>query len=234
MINKKGFTLAEVLITIGILGVIAAVTLPALNTNLSKSQLEVQTRKFYTQFSKALDLYKVDNETDTITEILEKSSQSSSNSDKDKNSQTTPAQDFIKQYFKVAKRCSTKTECYAEYYPSLEGSAYADVSDWFNKDYTYQLEDGSVFTLTLSSSTRGTLTFDVNGKKGPNKIGYDLWQTHIHDDGTVDYMPTATKESKTPEEIKQLIETKFQACLKGTELRGCFAHFKQNDFKFDY
>ena len=68
MINKKGFTLAEVLITIGILGVIAAVTLPALNTNLSKSQLEVQTRKFYTQFSKALDLYKVDNETDSISD----------------------------------------------------------------------------------------------------------------------------------------------------------------------
>ena len=32
---KKGFTLAEVLITIGIIGVVAALTLPSLNTNVS-------------------------------------------------------------------------------------------------------------------------------------------------------------------------------------------------------
>ena len=37
MKNKRGFTLAEVLITIGILGVIAAVTLPALRANIDRN-----------------------------------------------------------------------------------------------------------------------------------------------------------------------------------------------------
>ena len=68
MTNKKGFTLAEVLITIGIIGVIAAVTLPALNTNLVNNQLEVQTRKFYTQFTKAFDLFKAENQINKISD----------------------------------------------------------------------------------------------------------------------------------------------------------------------
>ena len=35
---KKGFTLAEVLITLGIIGVVAALTLPSLITNYRKKQ----------------------------------------------------------------------------------------------------------------------------------------------------------------------------------------------------
>lgn len=35
---KKGFTLAEVLITLGIIGVVAALTLPSLITNYRKKE----------------------------------------------------------------------------------------------------------------------------------------------------------------------------------------------------
>ena len=35
----KGFTLAEVMIVLTILGIIAAITLPALNTNIQKQQM---------------------------------------------------------------------------------------------------------------------------------------------------------------------------------------------------
>ena len=45
--KKKGFTLAEVLMTLSIIGVVAAITLPTLNHNLSKQALEKQTLKFY-------------------------------------------------------------------------------------------------------------------------------------------------------------------------------------------
>ena len=37
--KKIGFTLAEVLITFGIIGVVAAITLPGLNNNISKSKV---------------------------------------------------------------------------------------------------------------------------------------------------------------------------------------------------
>ena len=44
--NKKGFTLAEVLITLGILGVVAAVTLPTMAADTKYKQLSVKLAKF--------------------------------------------------------------------------------------------------------------------------------------------------------------------------------------------
>jgi len=44
---KKGFTLAEVLITLGIIGVVAAMTIPTLMTKYAKQRTETQLVKFY-------------------------------------------------------------------------------------------------------------------------------------------------------------------------------------------
>ena len=40
VLKKTGFTLAEVLITLGIIGVVAAMTLPAVITNVQKKVVE--------------------------------------------------------------------------------------------------------------------------------------------------------------------------------------------------
>ena len=44
---KRGFTLAEVLITLGIIGVIAALTIPALITKYQKRQTAVALKQAY-------------------------------------------------------------------------------------------------------------------------------------------------------------------------------------------
>ena len=51
---KKGFTLAEVLITLGIIGVVAAVTIPALVTTYQKRATESQLKKAYSTLVNAL------------------------------------------------------------------------------------------------------------------------------------------------------------------------------------
>lgn len=48
------FTLAEVLITIGIIGIIAALTLPAVVSNYRKQVAESRLKKFYTTFNQAV------------------------------------------------------------------------------------------------------------------------------------------------------------------------------------
>jgi len=45
MKNKKGFTLAEVLITLAIIGVVAALTIPTLVTNTTSKQFQTQFKK---------------------------------------------------------------------------------------------------------------------------------------------------------------------------------------------
>ena len=44
---KKGFTLAEVLITLGIIGVVAAMTLPTLIKNYQKQVWAISAKKSY-------------------------------------------------------------------------------------------------------------------------------------------------------------------------------------------
>ena len=51
---KKGFTLAEVLITIGIIGVVAALTLPVLIANYRKNVVVERLKKFYTVMNQAV------------------------------------------------------------------------------------------------------------------------------------------------------------------------------------
>ena len=53
--NKKGFTLAEVLITLGIIGVVAAVTMPMLITNVRNHVRAKRIENIEQKFSKATD-----------------------------------------------------------------------------------------------------------------------------------------------------------------------------------
>ena len=51
---RKGFTLAEVLITLGIIGVVAALTMPALISNYRKNVVVERLKKFYTVMNQAV------------------------------------------------------------------------------------------------------------------------------------------------------------------------------------
>lgn len=54
--KKNAFTLAEVLITLGIIGVVAALTIPTLIANHNKSVVEQKMKKFYSMINQALIL----------------------------------------------------------------------------------------------------------------------------------------------------------------------------------
>ena len=58
--NKKGFTLAEVLITLGIIGVVAAMTLPTLIQNYRKHEVETKLAKVYSVVNQAIKLSTVE------------------------------------------------------------------------------------------------------------------------------------------------------------------------------
>ena len=51
---KSGFTLAEVLITLGIIGVVAALTMPVLIANYRKQQTVTQLKKVYSALQQSI------------------------------------------------------------------------------------------------------------------------------------------------------------------------------------
>ena len=61
--NKSAFTLAEVLITLGIIGVVAAMTIPNLMTAFAKHRVETQLLKFYSTMNQAMRMSVADNGT---------------------------------------------------------------------------------------------------------------------------------------------------------------------------
>lgn len=64
---KQGFTLAEVLITIGIIGVVAAMTIPTLISDFRTKQLDTADKKFNAEMLSALRLMEVNNEYTKMT-----------------------------------------------------------------------------------------------------------------------------------------------------------------------
>lgn len=58
--KKNGFTLAEVLITLGVIGVVAAMTIPTLMSSYRKKVIETRLSKFYSTINQALKLAEAD------------------------------------------------------------------------------------------------------------------------------------------------------------------------------
>ena len=57
----KGFTLAEVLITLTVIGVVAALTLPTVISHHNKKVVETKLAKFYSTMNEAIQRSIIDN-----------------------------------------------------------------------------------------------------------------------------------------------------------------------------
>lgn len=216
----KGFTLAEVLITLGIIGIVAAVTLPSLQVNVNKQALSTQIAKAYSQFSEGLKMYMTNNSLDEFDY---------SGFDPDT---------FAKNYLQVQYVCTDRRDsnCFADQYTYIDSSSTLTRADLANSFITqsqkgYILRDG---TIAYIDARR--ITFDVNNKKGPNKVGYDLHRVLINKDGSVG--PSIASAFEDPATRDSEIKEDFENCKKGNSNTdygmGCFTHLLRNNFKFDY
>lgn len=175
---KKAFTLAEVLVTLGIIGVISAMTLPTLVKNHQRQVYVTQLQKVVTELSQAAEKATQDNNAISLDET------------KYNRNNANGAKNFFNDYFKVVKNCGTDlTPCFADSYKTLDGkpstlptpinvvslASGASISvlyNWltyYDKDYHGYLQ----------------LQVDVNGQQGPNILGRDLFYVELYSDGKV-------------------------------------------------
>ena len=184
--KKRAFTLAEVLITLGIIGVVSAMTIPALINNVRAVKLRSQFNKAYSEVQQAFKLM-ADNESVapkdysggacvTVKDCIYFYKQ------------------FIK-YFKSATDCGTvnigagKTlPCYpardaVTRYKNLTGRD--TIPDSLIDDGQIGLMDGSLL-LIENVSNRLWISIDINGYNNPpNQWGIDLFTFDVTDDGLV-------------------------------------------------
>lgn len=129
--NKKAFTLAEVLITLGIIGVVAALTMPMLIGHFEKTTTATKLKKFYSVMAQATD------------------KAMSENGDWSTWDYSLSAKDFFNKYY-ASNLKVVKTMC--KFSNNRDFRECGNNSSFDNMGRYMVLEDGTVFTLRKNGS----------------------------------------------------------------------------------
>lgn len=196
---KFGFTLAEVLITLGIIGIVAALTIPTLIANYQKTQYVTGLKKAYAEANEALKLMASDNgcpDDLKCVPVFSNTDWPNSNIELGKE---------LKKYIKITKDCGItydENDENSKCMPDSVNLNYDDSSDYgggrrnmnqqnFSGSYKFITADG--FSMSFNNgvcanmasqgAVIGTNTYevcgyafiDVNNFKGPNILGRDIF-----------------------------------------------------------
>lgn len=195
----RGFTLAEVLITLGIIGIVAALTLPTLIQKQQEKETVVKLKKFYTVMDQAIKMSIVQHGEISgwgLTPWGNGGVVDPSDEQKIEGYRSLNAfWDNVLPQLKVIKVCKFGEECKDDerLRYSLDGTAFGTFAS------TVTLADGAdIVSLTVHSpdcslewgdgalrNMCGELFVDVNGKKPPNTTGKDIFLFFITKNGIV-------------------------------------------------
>ena len=163
------FTLAEVLITLGIIGVVAAMTMPSLVASYQKQQVVAQLKKAYTELSQTLKMAEAENGPIDSWDVT--------SMNKSQEGADLFANTFLVPYIKTIKTCFPSTsECWADDVYNLNGSKVSYLGNNRAEFNSFVTVSGySVYYWLNSDGRGGWLWVDLNGPKKPNIIGKDVF-----------------------------------------------------------
>lgn len=225
---KKGFTLAEVLLTLGIIGVVSAMTVPTLMQNYQRKSYVTQLHKTYNLFNQALLQYQNDR---NALNLLEAGLTSGSE------------KTFLSNYFKIVKDCGTSgaaSECFASSYKTLEGKDITFPA--ISADYSYYkavLANGTSVSMSIDQTLPdyeplGTIAVDINGKSGPNIVGRDCFVMYLWRDGVLDeweVTPDCRKNNSTC--AKSTRDYNYENNCQSSYF-GCFGKILNDNWEMNY
>ena len=162
------FTLSEVLVTLGIIGVVSALTIPTLMKNHQRQINAIQLKKVYSELSQA---FKEEITESKTVSLIEAGTFYGGNKNKVKG--------FFSNHFSKSKLCDTFKECFPASYKRLDGVpvslSYSDVA-------CAVLADGAAVCIRYfmdGSDDTWKIIIDTNGKQGPNIIARDFFVAKV-------------------------------------------------------
>lgn len=234
--NKKAFTLAEILITLGLVGIIAAITIPTLMNNYNNEQYVTKLKKAYTEFSQAI--IQLSNDYGCSGDIACTGLFPSI-------ADYNVFGDAVSSYFKGVKNCrsTTKQGCMSSLVSTqTDGSLTRSSMDAGPGMYRFVTADGVSFSMQSYADTNANcndktgnfkhhcadLFIDVNGLQGPNNYGRDIYEFAIvNDNGPALY----------PYGGKKLADWQaFEGCDPPSHTPGvyCAGRIMQEGWKMNY
>lgn len=181
-IKKKqfGFTLAEVLVSLTVIGVVAAMTIPSLMQKTQDEELKAAWKKSYAEIANATNQLAQENGGNIKGLCV----------DNDNNC----FRDLFITYLKYTKMCNsgqTFGKCWhtAGKFWYLDGT---ETSDWAGGSGLI-LNNGNLVRFWHTSQDCndtqfniprcGSITYDINGFKAPNRFGKDIFAVNITTNG---------------------------------------------------
>ena len=177
---RLGFTLAEVLITLGVIGVVAAMTMPSLITNYQKKQTIVQLKKSYSVISQALVSSQAENGTIdewNLNNIGQMDSSDPNGSYKE--ILTALLNRYFLPYLDVVENCGLN--CSQQRNIDRYELNRKRLVSWGRQPYyIITLKDGTIIAFVMDVSVSGVYQYlyihvDINGNSKPNIYGRDIF-----------------------------------------------------------
>ena len=184
--RKAAFTLAEVLITLGVIGVVSAITMPTLIKNYQQKVMVERIKTTYSIISQAVKMSEVDNGSVDTWDIPH-----DTNSTEEE--RKAFCEKYFKPYFKNIKECDNRHDCFGDTYYYLNGEEQS-----YSTDYRYSiiLANGVACSINPHGGRKGDglpgddiqIFCDINGKQKPNTIGKDIGTIIVNAGTTNDYI----------------------------------------------
>ena len=175
--QQKAFTLAEVLITLGIIGLVASMTLPSLIATHKEHENVTKLEKFISTLSQAINQYKADSECiDNISNCLDGIGYDSSCKTFDHIASKMQITDSAKRNTRTTKPWLPDKSY--NYYGEETSGNYGGPSKASIGDCAYLLPDGTTFSMDANPQSFNIMV-DVNGPKAPNRVGRDIFPLFV-------------------------------------------------------
>jgi prepilin-type N-terminal cleavage/methylation domain-containing protein len=204
--KKAAFTLAEVLITLGIIGVVAAMAIPTIAHKLRNKTLETQFKNTYAKVTQAIKRMQADMD-------------------------MTGLRTYCGSYNGAVY--VNQNECYAAFEKAFNTYPQSAVSPLKNTKYIsrsnisifsttdvkvvdndacgrslfrqYALADGSYIGYNICGY-KFLITIDVNGAAKPNRLGYDIFKFYIDDTDKLEGFEPANISDEDLENYRKKLE----------------------------
>ena len=188
--SKKAFTLAETLITLGVIGIVASLTLPSLIHTYKKHVLKTQFKRSVANLAQAVQFAKINSQIDNFGRYC--STYDANNGG----------------YYNTEECINALVSAYSKKNLRTDKVGRNDIKTYNNKATLYYIDQVAKPVLNQARMSDGTylgwniyngmymLSLDTNGSKGPNRLGHDIFTFQISpkNDALASYRIPRTEE----------------------------------------
>ncbi|MBE7706116.1 MAG: type II secretion system protein [Cyanobacteria bacterium SIG30] len=226
--SLKAFTLAEVLITLAIIGVVAALTIPSVITNYQNQERATALKRAYSALANTTNL--------AIKDYGPISSWQISEGAYNINTSRDFIEKYMLPYLRISKDCGLNIDgdCSFDF-------SYNNNPEVFSLSHSFArffLADGTAVALNarnFGTVTSAQINIDVNGQKKPNKWGVDIFMFNYFlkngDNYTGKLVPACVPDDHDNCLFEESLKHGTNACAKDKNGGYCAYLIMQNGWK---